>query len=111
MTTSNIRRRGGGWLGVALATALLLAQGAARAETPSPALAELIKGAAAEGKIDLQWSSSLLGGLDGVSQAVDGMNKMFGLHLEPKLTPDPASVPQLLNKVAVTQKTNQPAPN
>ena len=52
-------------------------------------MAALIKGAAAEGKIDLQWSCSLLGGLVGVSEAVDGMNKMFGLHLEPRLTPDP----------------------
>jgi hypothetical protein len=111
MMTRKTRRRGGVRAAVALATALLLAiWGSARAETQSPALAALIKGAAAEGKIDLQWSSSLLGGLDGVSQAVDGMNKMFGLHLEPRLTPDPDSVPQLLNKVAVTQKAGQPSP-
>ena len=38
------------------------------------------------------------------------MNKMFGLHLEPRLTPIPNSVPQLLNKVAVTQKAGQPSP-
>lgn len=80
------------------------------AETTSPALAELIKGAAAEGKIDFQWASGLLGGLDGVTQAVDGMNKMWGLHLEPRLTPDPDSVPQQLNKLAMTQKAGQPSP-
>jgi iron(III) transport system substrate-binding protein len=112
MMTRKTRQRGGVRAAAALAVALLFAvwMMPARAETPSPALAALIKGAAAEGKIDLQWSSSLLGGLDGVTQAVDGMNKMFGLHLEPRLTPDPDSVPQLLNKVAVTQKAGQPSP-
>ena len=111
MTKRNARGRRGIGTMLALAMALVLAGRApACAEPPNPALAAVIKGAAAEGKIDLQWSSSLLGGLDGVSAAVDGMNKMFGLHLEPKLTPDPDSVPQLLNKVAVSQKSNQPSP-
>jgi hypothetical protein len=57
MTTKKTRQRGGVRATVVLAVALLLAAwGPARAATPSPALAELIKGAAAEGKIDLQWS-------------------------------------------------------
>jgi ABC-type Fe3+ transport system substrate-binding protein len=111
MMTTEARRHGSGWTGFAIVTAVMLGfLGSARAEAPSPALAELIKAAAAEGKIDLQWSSSLLGGLDGVGQAVAGMNKMFGIHLEGRLTPDPDSVPQLLNKVAVTQSANQPSP-
>jgi iron(III) transport system substrate-binding protein len=111
MMTTEARPHGSGWTGFAIVTAAMLGfLGSARAEVPSPALAELIKAAAAEGKIDLQWSSSLLGGLDGVGQAVAGMNKMFGTHLEGRLTPDPDSVPQLLNKVAVTQSANQPSP-
>jgi ABC-type Fe3+ transport system substrate-binding protein len=111
MGTKDVHRQARRCLAASFVVGLLCAaSGYAHADAPSPALAQWIKGAAAECEIDLQWASSLLGGLDGVSQAVDGMNKMYGLHLTPRLTPDPDSVPQLLNKVAVTQKANQPSP-
>ncbi len=83
------------------------------AAEPSPALSKIIAAAKQEGRLDV-WAGSLsgglLGGVDGMTKEVAGMNAMFGTNIVAHITPDASSVPQLLNKVAVSQASEQPAP-
>ncbi len=102
-----VKRSTAAWV---LAAVMAASPLVAHADEPSPALKQLIADANKEGRLDLQWASSLLGGIDGVTQEVNGMNTMFGTNIVPRLTPDPGSVPQLLNKIGVTQAAGQPSP-
>ena len=89
--------------------ALLLAGAAARAAEPSPALAQVIEGARQEGKLNLEWGSDILGGLDGAKAAVEGMNAMFGTRVTVRFTPGP-SLPEVVNKIVISVGAGQPSP-
>jgi ABC-type Fe3+ transport system substrate-binding protein len=95
-----------GSLVVALTISLigLLPGDASAAAAPAPIktnekLASLIKGAQAEGMLNLVWGENTFRGLQGVRELVSGMNKQFGTSIIANWTPGP-SQPQMAAKIA-----------
>jgi ABC-type Fe3+ transport system substrate-binding protein len=83
---------------------------AAHAAEPSPALVPVIAGAKQEGKLNLEWGSDILGGIEGAKAAIDGMNKMFGTSVTVRFTPGP-SLPEVVNKIVISIGAGQPSPS
>lgn len=92
-----------------LAAMALVTGGAARAAQPSAALKKVIARAEKEGKLNLEWGSSLLGGNEGLQAMAAGMNKMFGTKIALRFTPGP-SLPAVVNKVLISIGASQPSP-
>lgn len=89
--------------------ALALAGTPALAAEPSPALRQVIEAAQKEGKLDLQWGASILGGNGGVKEMGEAMNAMFGTAIAVRFTPGP-SLPEVLNKVVIALGAGLPSP-
>lgn len=107
-STSRLARRAAAGLTV-LATATLLAASPASAADQSPALKELIAAANKDGKLELQWGSTLLGGAEGAENITKGMNAMFGTKIETRFTPGP-NANESLNAIVIANGVNRPSP-
>lgn len=77
---------------------------------PSPALKEVIAAAKQEGRLDLQWSSGVMGGAEAAVGLGKGMNAMFGTNIAVNFAPGPPSVPQVLNTISVALAAGRPSP-
>lgn len=80
---------------------------AANPEASGP-LAEIIAGAAKEGRLHATWSQTTLGGAQGFQQIGDAINKKYGLNLTYEWAPG-AAMPTIAEKIAQEQAANQPA--
>ena len=76
---------------------------------PSPALLQVIEAAKKEGRLELQWGQSILGGSGGTKEMGEAMNAMFGTSIAVRFTPGP-SLPEVLNKVVVSQSAGMASP-
>ncbi len=83
---------------IGCALALTLAAGAASADN-SPEMQKVIAGAKAEGKLNIIWSATTLGGSAGAKRFEAGINKMFGTDIKISFTPGP-SMPNVGNQIA-----------
>jgi ABC-type Fe3+ transport system substrate-binding protein len=90
------------------ATAVLLGTSAYAAD-PSPALKDVIEGAKKEGKLELQWGASIMGGHEGAKALGEAMNKMYGTNIAVRFTSGPA-LPEVLNAVIISQGVGRPSP-
>ena len=97
--------------------ALMVAAAAAWTLTPagegmaadlSPELAAIVKAADKEPPLKLVWSTETLDGISGAKIIRDGMNKMFGTHVEMKFAPG-GSMPQVGNQIAAEYKAGRQA--
>jgi hypothetical protein len=70
-------------------------------------LGTLVKGAQAEGMLNLVWGENTFRGLQGVRELVSGMNKQFGTSVIANWTPGP-SQPQMAAKIAQEFRTRTP---
>src|SRR5215475_14312009 len=93
---------------VAAAAAWALTAGAGMAVEMSPELAAIVKAADKEPPLKLVWSTETLDGINGAKIIRDGMNKMFGTHVEMKFAPG-GSMPQVGNQIVAEQKAGRPA--
>ena len=94
----------------ALATTMYAsASSRAIAAEPSPALKQVIEAAKKEGKLDLTWGASIMGGHAGVTELGAAMNAMYGTKIAVRFTPGPA-LPEVLNAVIISQGANRPSP-
>ena len=75
----------------------------------SPALTELIAAANKEGKLELQWGSTFLGGNEGTKELTAAMNAMFGTKIVTRFTPGP-NANESLNAIIVANSVNRPSP-
>src|SRR6185503_3804808 len=73
----------------ALCAALLCALHGAHAEDVSPALAQVIAAAKAEGQLSIRSTSTVLGGAEGARLAKDGIKRLFGVDLQVNWSPGP----------------------
>jgi iron(III) transport system substrate-binding protein len=80
---------------------------AANPEASGP-LAEIIAGAAKEGRLHATWSQTTLGGAQGFQQIGDAINKKYGLSLTYEWAPG-AAMPTIAEKIVQEQAANQPA--
>ena len=92
----------------ALAMMLGVATSAVAAD-PSPALKQVIEDAKKEGKLELTWGSSILGGHNGVKEMGEAMNAMYGTKIAVRFTPGP-SLPEVLNAVVISIGAGRPSP-
>ena len=90
-------------------SAIFISSQAAEAADQSAALKELIAAASKEGKLELQWGSTFLGGNDGVKAITEAMNAMFGTHIVARFTPGP-NANESLNAIMIAQSVNRPSP-
>jgi ABC-type Fe3+ transport system substrate-binding protein len=81
----------------------------ARAAEPNAALKAVIEAAQKEGKLELEWGQSILGGSGGTKEMGEAMNAMFGTSIAVRYTPGP-SLPEVLNKVVVAANAGMPSP-
>lgn len=88
---------------------LLLGAYSVSAAERSPALTELIAAANKEGKLELQWGSTVLGGNDGTRTITEAMNAMFGTKIVTRFTPGP-NANESLNAIIVANSVNRPSP-
>ncbi|MDA0653091.1 MAG: extracellular solute-binding protein [Proteobacteria bacterium] len=86
----------------------MLAFGTALAADAPKSLEELVAGAKKETTLRGMWSSSSLSGGKGFNHVVAGMNKKYGLNIEPKFTPGP-SMTHMIAKVTREAKAGQPS--
>ena len=100
---------------IALIGQLLVNCAAANAAATPPAkkaanekLAALIKGAQAEGMLNLVWGENTFRGLQGVRELLSGMNQQFGTSIIANWTPGP-SQPQMAAKIAQEFAAGVPA--
>src|SRR5436309_2339864 len=63
-----------------------------------PALQALVDAARQEGALDLVWGDGSLGGREGTSRLMDGLNREYGLNLTVRFTPGP-SFPEMAARV------------
>ena len=97
-------------LGVhAAGLALLLVALPTVAAERSPALTELIAAANKEGKLELQWGSTFLGGNEGTKEITTAMNALFGAKIVTRFTPGP-NANESLNAIIVANSVNRPSP-
>jgi iron(III) transport system substrate-binding protein len=92
----------------AAAIAVVGLTGIAEAQTPPPALTALVPAAKTEGKINLSWGATVLGGADGVRRFEAGFNKYYGMQARFNFTPGPAFQAALL-KMWQEKNANQKA--
>jgi ABC-type Fe3+ transport system substrate-binding protein len=92
-----------------VAVALVQMGASASAADISPALKQVIAGAQKEGKIDLTWGASIMGGHEGVKALGDAMNAMYGTKINVRFTPGPA-LPEVLNAVVISQGSGRASP-
>jgi iron(III) transport system substrate-binding protein len=72
---------------------------AAPPETARPAeLQVLIDAARQEGTLDLVWGDGSVGGREGTSRLMDGVNRQYGLNLDIRFTPGP-SFPEMASRI------------
>jgi ABC-type Fe3+ transport system substrate-binding protein len=71
---------------------------AAGATDRPPALQALVDAARQEGALDLVWGDGSLGGREGTSRLMDGLNQLYGLNLAVRFTPGP-SFPEMAARV------------
>ncbi|HWP57811.1 MAG TPA: extracellular solute-binding protein [Candidatus Acidoferrales bacterium] len=71
-------------------------------------LAELIGGAKKETTLRAQWGADTLDGGPGLQKIVAGMNKKYGLNLQPSFTPGP-NMQGMMTKIAREVAAGQPA--
>jgi iron(III) transport system substrate-binding protein len=71
-------------------------------------LAEIVAGAAKEGRLSAMWSQTTLGGAQGFQEIGDAINKKYGLNLTYEWAPGPP-MPAVAEKIAQEQAANQPA--
>ena len=70
----------------------------------SPVLATLIEAARKEGQLTLVWSAGILGGSQGATRLVNGLNRAYGLNLSVQYTPGP-SPSDLVARLVQEQQT------
>jgi ABC-type Fe3+ transport system substrate-binding protein len=99
------------WTGVAAGALLACALAVCAAAEPSPALQQVIAAAEKEGKLDIQWTPPLFGGLAGAAALGQGMNAMFGTHIAVNYAPGPSSVPEMLNAIIMSQQAGRGSPS
>lgn len=75
----------------------------------SPALKEVIAAANKEGKLELQWGSTFLGGNEGSKAITEAMNAMFGTKVVTRFTPGP-NANESLNSIVVAASVNRASP-
>ena len=108
---SILRRRGAKAcinLGTAIVFALGLVGVSAAQGEKAPTLKELIAGAKQETTMRAQWSSNTLGGGPGLDKIVAGMNKKYGLNIQPTFTPGP-NMTRMMGKISRELAAGQPA--
>jgi ABC-type Fe3+ transport system substrate-binding protein len=65
----------------------------------SPALQAVIDAARQEGVLDLVWGEGIVGGREGTTRLVEGLNRRYGLNLEVRFTPG-QSFPEMASRIA-----------
>ena len=93
---------------VAGSLAIGLSMGGAAARDLPSALAKLIGPATKEGKFNLTWGGSTLGGSRGAKRFESGFNAYYGTHIDFAYTPG-LSFPALQGKLVEQYKAGQPA--
>ena len=95
--------------GIFSTTLLIFLGSLASAAEPNPALRQVIEAAKKEGKLELTWGASILGGHGGVTEIGAAMNAMFGTKIAMRFTPGPA-LPEVLNAVIISQGAGRASP-
>ncbi len=95
-------------LGTALVFVLGLVGVSVAQGMKAPTLAELIAGAKNETTMRAQWSTNTLGGGPGLEKIVAGMNKKYGLNIQPTFTPGP-NMTRMMGKISRELAAGQPA--
>ncbi len=95
-------------LGTAIVFVLGLVGVAAAQGMKAPTLAELIAGAKNETIMRAQWSTNTLGGGPGLEKIVAGMNKKYGVSIQPTFTPGP-NMTRMMGKISRELAAGQPA--
>ena len=93
---------------VAVAACLLVAPVAVQAADRSPELEALIKGAQAEGVLNLSWAPASIDGPRGAARAKAEMNKMFGTTIDIVFTPG-GMMPAMAAQLTREQTAGKPA--
>lgn len=74
----------------------------------TPALDALIKGAEAEGTLNVVWANNSMGGPSGAAALQDAINRDFGMHISIRFTPGP-SMPQMSTRIIQEVSAGQPS--
>jgi len=93
---------------LALPVTVVTTAGPATAAEAPKTLKELIAGAKKEKVLRGMWSSNSLAGGKGFREIVAGMNKKYGLNIQPEFTPGP-SMTRMIAKTTREFKAGQPA--
>jgi ABC-type Fe3+ transport system substrate-binding protein len=93
---------------VGLAMAVLLSTASAQTKAISNDLDDVIAAAKKEGKIDLVWSESIMGGIDEVQKHEAAFNKLYGSNIKFVFAPGVAMA-QFGNQLLSEMRAGQPA--